>query len=539
MGMDAPRRLRAILDRPDAEAVVGALAEQDFHVTLKEVGASDAGPLLALARPEQLHHLFDMEWWSKAEVVPSRAARWLVELAGCSERKFLQWLYTADFELLVLLFKKWLRVVVIPEDEDLMEVRDRLPEKTLDDQYFWESRYPQFEDFFHNVLGYLFETHREFYVELLNHVVWALDPEVEEGAYRFHRGRLEDRAVPDYYDALEIYRSIAPEEMAGGKDVGSSREDAATAPSFALARIPPGDLLGRALSTLPGGPLLDHLKIELASLANKVVVADRLSPEDPEHLKEGLNKVSALANLGLHLQSGGEMEAALEVLEKVFLEHLFRLGQGRAARLRNALARIVEKGWIARWPWGLNILDDPWKERAEMLLEKSPRVPRPGRDPSGDFFRIPEDLRESEEFVQGIEGLGAVLEALEARVEVLGAGLWKEAQIGDPAQATLGVLLWTAAARRELDGAWRAEPLPVEAWPELFPRLRPVAVEASVTSWLDEAFPGAPWRSRVDDLLRPLFQDYVEEMRPFGETGPPEPRLTRFFLFASPESGGA
>jgi tetratricopeptide (TPR) repeat protein len=538
MRLPAKKRMEAILERTDAEAVVGAMAEQDFYFTVKEVSPDDALPLLALAHVAQLNHLFDLEWWQKDQILPARAAEWLERLAQTGERRFLIWLYQADFELLVTLFKKWLHVAVITEDMDPLEAIAQMPTQTLDNQYFWEARYPQYQDLFRNILGYLFEAHKDFYKALMNHIVYTSETEVKELAYRFHRGRLEDRAIPDFYDALEIYHSIGPENIPHNKEVA----DLETAPSFALATVPQSDLLGQTIQKIQDVSLFQTLQLELAILSNKVIVVDGLSLDDPENLHRGANKAAAYVNLGLHLKCAGNLEMAVRILQEVFLEHLFRLAQAKVARLRNALQKVIQQGWLAQWPEGLDLLEPQWQEIAELLLDKTPRLFRThsqsDRPPVRDFFRTPKDLHQGSQYINAIVAMGPLFESLHVNPEKLLYDLWQEGQIRGLKDVTLGTIIWTAAARFQLEGKWEFNPLPFPLWSDLFPRLQPSTMEASIRSWVNERAqramstnPDVSWPSFVDIYLNPLFQEYIEEMMPFSPHDPPNPRLVRFFLF--------
>jgi len=533
MRLPARKRLELILQREDAQSVVAALAEEDFYITVKEIGADDSLPLLSLARVEQLNLLFDLEWWRKDRIQPARAIDWLEKLARANENKLLEWLYHADFELLVALFKQWLRVVLGPDDIDLTEAREQLPKNTLDDQYFWETLYPQYEDFFKQFLGVIYEVNYAFYKELMNHVIWALDVEVEEGAYRFHRGRLEDRAIPDFYDALDIYRSIAPEEVQRHKTI-LNEESAIPAPSFALAVVSENDLLGRAWREIKDPLLTNALQLELASLANKIVVADQLPPDVPEALRMAVDKTAAYVSLGLYLFGGEVVEAASRNLRELFLEHLFRLGHTRIMRLRNRMLLLYRRGWISRWPTKLNCLEPNWMESAELLLSKTPRLLRkPDSDRSAreDFFRSSDDLMRGDYLVDVLESLGKIFDSLAPNPEYLQTVLWKEGHINDLADVTIGSMLWTAAARFQLQRKWEVEPLSVERWPEIFPLFGAESIEQAIHSWIDRAIGDPSAASHVEAYLAPVLMSYQQEMAPFSDANPPDPRLVKFFLF--------
>ena len=86
MNLPAKRRLRLIVERPDAQSVVAALDVNDFFHTVQEIGADDSLPLLALASFEQMNHLFDVEWWRKDTVEPAKALTWIERLRRAGGR---------------------------------------------------------------------------------------------------------------------------------------------------------------------------------------------------------------------------------------------------------------------------------------------------------------------------------------------------------------------------------------------------------------------------------------------------------------------
>lgn len=539
MSLPAKQRMETILARPDAEAVVAALPEQDFYLTLKEIGPEDALPLLELARVDQITHVFDLEAWRRDRIVPGPAAQWLDRLYRASGRKLLAWLYQADFELLVSLFKKWLRVAHIPEDTDPTEAVDTLPKNTLDDQYFWEARYPQYEDLIRNILSFLFEAHYGFYKELMNQIIWALDAEVEEEAYRFHRGRLEDRAIPDYYDALEIYRAMEPEEIPYDKLLlERDGEDRENPPAFALVAVPDGGLFQRALEAVEDARLLETLQLEMASIANKVVVADALAPDDAEDLREAAGKAAAMVNLGLDLLTAGDTALAASALERVYLEHLFRLGHSRVAEIQRTLRRLTKSGWLSRWAFGPTILDSPWAERLEGLMGKTAKVTRlQGAERPRlvqSFIQDRRDLHDAVHWVQVAASLGPVFDALEVNPAQLAEELWAEGQVRILEEVTLGSLLFTAAAWSLLGESRRVEPLPVERWPEIFEAASPEHLSQALSIFLDSCVAGEKRRRLVGEYVQGLVDRYDEETRAFRGKEPPDPRLMGLFLFRAP-----
>jgi len=51
-------------------------------------------------------------------------------------------------------------------------------------------------------------TDLDMYYRLMQEAMWAEESEVEEWAYRWRTGRLQDEGIPDYYEALEAYHVI-------------------------------------------------------------------------------------------------------------------------------------------------------------------------------------------------------------------------------------------------------------------------------------------------------------------------------------------
>jgi hypothetical protein len=535
MGLPAARRLAAVLSHTDAEAVVASLPVQDFFFFVKEIGPDDATSLLALGQAEQLVHLFDLEWWERDDLQPAKALQWLERLASASEEKLLAWLYQADFELLVALFKKWTRVVLTPEDVDPLEASEQLPKHTLDDQFYWETQFLQFEDFLGRLLNLLFEVNSGFYRELMNHVIWASEAEFEEEAARFHRARLQDQAIPDFHDATEIYRALRPGEIGHDKDAAALPGATTSTPLFAVAMLPEKDLLPTALGEIQDRCVIDTLCLELASLANKVVVADRLVLDEPEALRLAVGKVAAYINLGLDILSRGSLKRAVKILEEVFLEHLFRLAHTQIAQLKGRLQRVLQRGWLSRWPAGLKCLDTDWMEAAELLLQKTPRLIRPASGskptPEEDFFRERRDLLQVVHFLDVLPALGPLFESLKVERTELSERWWQEGQIRRLEDVTLGVLIWTAAAHFQTSGSWEVAPVKLQRWPEWFGLLGPEVLEQSIRAWVERILSEAQQRDLVAAYLEPLFQEYAQEMAPFLASHPPDPRLVKFFIF--------
>jgi hypothetical protein len=537
MRVPARRRIELILERPDSAAVVAALDPNDFFYFVQEIGPDDSLPLLALARVDQLDHLFDLEWWRKDSLEPAKALIWLERLAKASDHKLLEWLYNADFELLVSLCKQWITVATAPDDIDLVEARDFLPSKTLDDVYFWESTYPQYEDLLSHLLTVLFEVNYGFFKELLNHTLLTVTTDVEEQAYHFHAARLADHAIPDFFEALEIYEPPKPDESPK-RTFPEPADEENPVPFFAIALVPEGDFLDRVLRRMDNRDLAQTVQWELASLCNKVVVADQIPLDNTEALRQGVEKALAYVNLGLELRSEDNVEAAGKIIEDVYLEHLFRSANSEISRITGRLHAVVQRGWLAQCPAGPRCLDGEWFEAADNLLAKTPKLLRtiPGQNapdgfPRPDFFRTPADIARGDFIVDVITAAGYLYDALSVDIRNIELQLWEDGQVRLLEDITLGVMILTAAAQFLTAAKWDVKPLDVDLWPQLFPKLRSAEMDRVVMDWAFACVHERQDRALTQAYLSPILRDYDFEMGSFSEQNPPEQQLVKFFLF--------
>jgi hypothetical protein len=275
--------------------------------------------------------------------------------------------------------------------------------------------------------------------------------------------------------------------------------------------------------------------LELASLANKVIIADQLALDEADTLRQAMAKVSAYVNLGLDIMSRGALQGAVKIVRVVFLEHLFRLAHTRVMRRKGRLQHLIQHDWLSKWPTGLKGLETDWMESAELLLQKTPRLVRPipgaGSIPGEDFFRDRRDLTWAKQFVDVISAMGPLVESLSIQPEELSSRLWQQGQVRGFEDVTLGVMIWTAAANFQIDGRWEVEPIRVNRWPEIFGLLGPELMEQSIRSRVERIVHEEPQRKLVAAYLNPLFHEYAQEMSSFFPGNPPDARLVKFFIF--------
>ncbi|MEW6428770.1 MAG: DUF6178 family protein [Thermodesulfobacteriota bacterium] len=522
MTLPARDRLEVILGRGDGATVVGEMASQDLYLTVKELSPESSLPLLSMATTEQITYILDIEAWSGDLLQAGSCLRWLETLLDAGEQPFLNWLHHADFELLVTLFKQLLDTA--PPDLDEGERQDAPQQETIDGVHFFSIRYPAHRETVLNILRYLFETYQPFYQELFAQLLLGNTAEMEELAYRFHAGRLADHGIPDRREAATILFSLDEHQVR--RDKVFPEISGVHPPTFALIRLPEGELFRRALQSL--GPAAASLQEELTGLANKIMVADRLAPDSPDDLRFAVDKAIAGINLGLDILSGSDPGQAGELLQQVFLEDLFRLAQTRTRAALRPLITPAADGWQRRWPHGINLLDDPWLEQASLFVSPTPFLVRQETERE-DFLRTGTDLDRAALFCATVTAAGGLLPALEARH---GARfwerfrLWRHGQHPSLESVTLGGLLFTAAAGQLLTGSPVPEPLPREDWASRQELLQPAALVQALLDLADTLLPPAD-REKGRAYLLPIIERYRRE-----PAVAIDPKLSPFFLFA-------
>ncbi len=538
MALPPSEGLDILLDRADAKEVVQSLPEQDFYLFLKDVGGENAPSLLGLARIEQINHILDLECWKRDQVKAGKTLVWLEAILKSSNQKFLEWLYKVDFELLVILFKKWLDVQILPEDTEYIEVDDSFPSETIDDQFYFTVKYPQHTELLKSVLGFLFETHHDFYRELMSHILTSLETEMEELAYRFHHGRLADNAIPDFEEAVSIYRPLASYKLAKNKTVIDDDADMIAAPFFAMMLVPKHDLLTEALIQIDNPAVRKTLQIEFASLANKIIIADESVPDNPENLRKAADKATAYVNLALEEVSHGEATQAGALLKNAYIDDLFRLAHTKIKSLYLQLDQLLKTGWLSHWPYGLNLLDREWYEHASILLAEPPMIFRQtasGRESSEDLIRTKKDLQQAETYLCMLTHLSPlyalVNPAPESSWDDIERALWTKAQHRSLDSITLGSLVITAAVREIWQGSWSIMPIPRRQWPQIFPLINIDKIKAVIAPHYADLFSNNADIQYAEKYMEPILKNFRQDMEAVESGSITSPHLFPHLLF--------
>lgn len=343
----------SLLDAPEAiaERRVGQLEPEILYLALKELGLEQGAALLALASPEQVRCLFDLDCWWKDRFEPHRFELWLKTLfAEASDEKLRSIVRELDPELLCLFLKRHFHIrVKQPDSEDgsADSCGDAFIKETPDGWFeIVSSKKPPGDEALGlalRLVDLLYDCDRRWAETVLFDTYSRLSSELEEEAYRLKKGRLADRGFVDYYDALDI---LEPASTSYQRD---SRNKPRHAFSSGLMLSPP---LARALSALPflNAAMSDisdpeeirALEEELVILFNKVLAVEQAARLSMGGIRRALERACGLLNIGLQTLSYGDLERARALLREEYLQEIFRAGRSSVMRLRSRAREILQ-----------------------------------------------------------------------------------------------------------------------------------------------------------------------------------------------------
>ena len=334
---EAPASARGLLLEltPQPEALIPRLPEAEVCFTLKAIGIADADWLIEYATPEQIVAAVDLDAWQGIDPDPAALEPWIAALSTASEAALLRGTRALDPELLVLYLRDRVDVYLDPRDEEWQAPPGF---QTLEGQfYFGAKRENDDVDSLARLLRILFSSDYWLYYRLMQGAIWELDSDLEEWARRWRTGRLQDMGFPSWDEAMRIYGFLRPEQRAE-IPTGSRPFDAS---SWSLPVWMPGlpaaldstHLVFRALAELEPEERQAFFYAFVA-IANAVAIADQLPLGEPETLPRALDEAALQTSRGLEYLARENGLSAVEVLRRVEVERLFRVGANLAPEPR-------------------------------------------------------------------------------------------------------------------------------------------------------------------------------------------------------------
>jgi hypothetical protein len=334
---DAQQKTRFLLDAENGAELMAQLSTQEVYLLAVERGPEHLPELLSLATPEQWSGFIDLDCWDDDHFDSTKTHRWLIALLQGEEETAFTVLREMNFEQLVLIFKSEMDIPSGPEADENSDAR--IDAVKRDGGYEINYHTENGAKLFHKILDVLQSYDSVFFVYLLEAVRAETMGLIEESVYQQRTGRLLDMGIPEPFAARKIYAWLDPEEYRQAPSVKKIALGPCegSAPGFTLTLVRPKGLLAAVLAD----GMDEELAWEMASVVNKVMMADRVQMGDIDQVSIVISKVDAYLNLALEWLAGQDVDAAKECLANCYGEDLFRLGYSLTLKLQRRAAAVA------------------------------------------------------------------------------------------------------------------------------------------------------------------------------------------------------
>ena len=425
------QKIDLLLEAPDPLALVRAIPPQELYLALLDVGPEDAAEVVALSSPEQFRHFVDLSAWPRSDEGPREGEiiRWLrIAREGAGGRhlgRIRAQITGLDIELLALVLRRELTVHELSEDYQPDPANPNLAYYTSDRRFLLEFATERDFESLRELIEDLYAQEPFAAGRLLETIRWEVPTELEETARRWREGRLRDLGVPGFEEALSFYArpAVKPEQPQG------------SAESTALAVLP-RPILEAALDLLNGAEL-DTAEEALVYASNAALVANRISLNEANDVREQLADARATLSLGLEVLSSGDAQKAANVLALRPVREIFQTAMGEAYKLQSRARKVAA---TLRLPQAqvTTLLDEPLESALQGMLKVRPVLHEPGkRRPRA--FGTRSDLLLAQSYLDEAAQAAGLLSGLELTPARLGP-LADEAGLGPAAVKASGAI---------------------------------------------------------------------------------------------------
>jgi hypothetical protein len=378
--LPAEERARFLLEAPKPMALVRALPDGDFYLTVREVGPQGALPLLALASASQIAHLLDLESWRRDRFDPLRSGAWVALLVEAGEATIRRFARNIDDETLILLFRLWAKVQPLDIDHEeptgghgIGDIGDERGFLSPDGANLFSPERSEHTVAVRRLAEVLYVDDVDRYLGIIRSALFELPSEVEETALHWRASRLEEHGYPTWDEALSIYAppETIPSALAEPMLPAAADDEALAAPRATLRVLGPTALIVHAVDAMSSADR-ERALFGLMSLANRVLVADSGDAGSIETHALVMERAGAYVGIALEARGAKDGAAAARIFAEVPVVELFREGYARAAALQSRARLMMKDGWGRGHAKAEELVDTPLRARVRALL-----LPRP------------------------------------------------------------------------------------------------------------------------------------------------------------------
>lgn len=391
LSLPSEAALEYLVSEKNTIALVHSFPVEDFHLLVRDIGAQDALPLLAMASTRQWEYILDIETWHKDRMDFSAATEWLNLLLSADPTRLTAWCAKENDFFLEFFLLHNIEVRIREYDESPSELgKDFI---SFDDTFYFRILDPPFmpetdADPETNSHGdqYL-ENRRDFLIQLLQHLsnfdhprfqnillesAAIIPAETEEEMYRLRNVRLAEKGFLPFDTAVGIYQPLTENDLKKRTrriQAGSTENENFTpVPYTAQNLLEPDGIFTKALSSIKNNNFLMQLQSEFAGLCNQLLVADQKAINGQSGLYDAVKKASSYIDIGLETLSGNKTGQ----IERYLLADIFRVGYGRALRLKWRADKWRNNSWFMAQGLPLSFWGEKWLGVIGGLLIKKP-----------------------------------------------------------------------------------------------------------------------------------------------------------------------
>jgi hypothetical protein len=428
------RRIDALLSQDNAAGAVAVLSPNEVFELVHEVGFADAQALIELATPEQIQGCFDLDGWHKDELDVVALKPWLTALVECGFEKLGEVWGKLDAELRALILQRNVIVYDTTLGEAPAEDNDAPIYPTPDRFFLLELKG---DDDTQRLAMRLVDDLYRADAALARHTIMAArsEPpaELEEMSYRWRSGRLADMGYVDFYEALDLFRPLTPDQVQIGEGTQDRPldENATRLPVVIAEEVVGRSFLARAMATIEDPVEAERIEQALMVLVNRVLAAGRAKPGQPEVMRRGALYATATLSLGLETVARGDLERARQALATVGFSRLFRVGYTVTQKLAKLATALAPRSLTA---------GSPAQELVAALCSPRPLFARAADEPALPGMRPFEsqaDLRRAGEILTALTIRIALVEGLGVNVVAMGQAPEPRPQLDDHIRTAL------------------------------------------------------------------------------------------------------
>jgi hypothetical protein len=367
---EAREQLVTVTENP--ENFLRRISPEDIYFTVRHLEPENSMSIISACSVEQLLYVLDLELWRRDVLDPKASQKWieLITLAGFG--KIAQFLEYCDPELVVAVMNNLIDVTARNFDTDLIEQMDDLRIETLEDLFLIYFKDPDSEFFLRTFFDSAFAWNPYYYLDLMSSLALGLKSDYEELALKWKKSRLYDHGFPDLEDAVQVYLHTQRNAILSPKSDDPARnsepfDDCGYGVDYCLRVIADRSIFTRAIESICDDTTRDVISLQLAHLANKVIIADNKDPGSLDDIMKSLRKIAGCINMAVEEACGDDVNLATAAISINHLELLFRRGFSLITELRNEAKELLGRFSLSREDVG-----HPLSEILDGLFSKRP-----------------------------------------------------------------------------------------------------------------------------------------------------------------------